>query len=146
MAHQDYSEICPIFNEGVEKELTISGIPLSATLSIPIVKIPVGREITVFEVLGHAYTSDTCYLGTTSCTIGIYKVGGATSGSLSNRIASIAFGSADRSVTCGIQTGSVTSTAFTSTDLIGIAMNTFADSGANVLKRDVSLIIRYREK
>ncbi len=141
MSHLDFGTICPIFNEGVEKELPIQ-IKTSGCISIDQAAIKFGREVVVIEAYARYTGSVSSDTGSSSvsCTIGIFK------GTLSTTIGSIAITSAnagsctDECVAFSVD-GSVTSTAFTSTDVLCIAMTS---KTVNAYKCNV--YIRYREK
>ncbi len=139
MGHQDFGGICPIFNEVNEKEISFK-IRTSGTISIDQTAFKFGREVTVIEAFAHLITGS---LATTSnsATIGIYKA------TLSTRIGSIVLASASTGVStedCYPATvaGSVTSTSFTSTDILCIAM----DAKATDTYPPCNVIIRYRDK
>jgi len=139
MAHQDYSEICPIFAEGVEKELTIP-IKLTATISVCFGYIPMGREVEF--VNAYAVIATGSLSTTASAIVGIFQ------GTLSTQFGSInCTQSAYIAATADCQpqtiTGEITtSVAFTSTDIICVAL-TEKSSGA-AYQADV--ILRYRDK
>ena len=130
MAHQDYSEICPIFNEGVEKEMGPFKLPISSSLSTqsPSFRFPFGREVEITEILVGSYLSTTCFSTSVSFSAQFYKMANNTSGSCSNCIGSIAFGSAVLSHTCGygvsasLVAAGAASLAFTSTDWLGVCI------------------------
>ena len=143
MAHQDYSEICPIFNEGTEKELLIKKIPTSSTISVCFGNIPFGREVVLIEAFAMTGVRSTASLSTTAtCNIGIFK------NTLSVQLGSIHISQSTFAVSTvdlipSTITGEVTSSvAFTSTDLLCLAM-TEKSTSVNTYYADV--IIRYRD-
>jgi hypothetical protein len=142
MAHQDYSQQCPIFKEGVEKEM-IAAIKTSATTSTsgPVWGIPWGREVQIVEIFAMPYCSTGGLTTSLSCSIGIYDQ------SLSNKIGSIAMATArGSSQTIAVVTASLTTSLnFTSTDWITFAMD--VASGINPVEvGHVPVVIRYRDK
>lgn len=133
MAHQDFSNICPIFNEGVEKELMID-IPLdTASISLAFGQIPFGRECVVQEAYAwwEGQTGSTTISG--SCVIGLFK------NTLSTEIASISLGTV--STPTPVAASVLTSTAFTSTDVVCAALTTKNTGGFRI-----HTLIRYRDK
>ena len=138
MARKDYSEICPIFAEGNEKELVIP-IRTSGSISVDQAAYTFGREVTIMEAHAHLITGS---LATTSssCTIGLYK------GTLSTIFGSIicssgSTGNHTADIIPIMLTGSVTSTSFTSTDILCIAI----DSVATDTYPPCNIYIRYRD-
>ena len=148
MAHQDYSEICPIFNEGVEKELVIPYNTSCSVCTFPVFGFRFGREVVVQEIFANFKTSTTAFACvSTSCTIDIFS-----DQSMSTLIGSLCLGSADMCVSTAVpltgycmQAGSLTSTAFSSTDMLTLCNRTLAESGELAGTR-VNVIIRYRDK
>ena len=150
MAHQDYSEICPIFNEGVEKELVIP-LNLSASIStVPCFIWAPGREVTVMEAYANVYLS-TGKSVSASFSIQFFK---NSSLSLTSPFGSIGNGRIEMSNSpfplpsalgyCQTS-GSITSTNFTSTDyLIGAWITEPPGAGGGLI--NPYLIIRYRDK
>jgi hypothetical protein len=149
MAHQDYSQICPIFKEGVEKELVI---PLNLSASITTVPCFVwnpGREVTVMEGYANVYLS-TGKSVSASFSIQLFK---NQSLSLTSPFGSIDNGRIEMSNApfplpsalgyCQTS-GSITSTNFTSTDFLIGAFTVEPPGGNGVM--NPHLIIRYREK
>jgi len=139
MAHQDYSEICPIFNEGVEKELTIP-MKLTASISVCFGNIPMGREVEFIEA--YAVFATGSLSTSASAIIGIFK------GTLSTQFGSINCTQSSyiaATVDCQAQTitGEITtSVAFTSTDIICIALTEKATGAAY----NIDCVLRYRDK
>lgn len=136
MPHQDYSEICPIFNEGVEKELAVP-IQLSCTTTTyPAFIMSFGREVVVQEAFIQANNS-TGLTTALSMTSRLYK-------NLSTAIASISGATAAFSDTLGtiLFSASMTSTAFTSTDTISLY---FLEGAGACKPSGNALIIRYRD-
>jgi hypothetical protein len=153
MAHQDYSQICPIFKEGVEKEIGPYPIQASSSLSTqsPTFRINFGREVTLQDILVGSYLSTTCFSTSVSFSAQIFKMGNNVSGSCSNCIGSIAFGSALMSLTgdcCHVSASLATGAAtlsFTSTDWLGIAITGVAEIAAATAYTP-KLLIRYKDK
>ena len=149
MAHQDYSEICPIFNEGVEKEMVIP-LNLSASIStVPCFIWSPGREVTVMEAFANVYLS-TGKSVSASFSIQFFK---NSSLSLTSPFGSIGNGRIEMSNSpftlpsalgyCQTS-GSITSTNFTSTDYLIGAWITEPPGGNGVM--NPHLVIRYRDK
>jgi hypothetical protein len=149
MGHQDFSQICPIFKEGVEKELVIP-LDLSASIStVPCFLWKPGREVTVFEAYANVYLS-TGKSVSASFSIQFFK---NTSLSLTVPFGSIGNGRIEMSnATFGVASnlgycqteGSITSTNFTSTDYLIGAWIVEPPGGNGVM--NPHLIIRYRDK
>jgi len=139
MAHQDFSEICPIFNEGVEKEMTIP-IKTTASLSVAQGYIPMGREVEFLQA--YAIFTTGSLSTTAACIMGIYK------NTLSTQLGSInctqsAFIAATDDVMPQTIVGEITtSVPFTSTDVLCIAMTT---KSTGVVYKP-SVVLRYRDK
>lgn len=137
MAHQDYSEICPIFNEGVEKEIYIP-VQLSMTATThPFATWVPGREIELVEAALVPNLSDG--LSTQcSCTIQIYK-------NASTAVGSIPAATSRWSTTLGTVwlSGSIAASVFTSTDVITAY---FLTAGGAAKPNGNYLVIRYKDK
>ena len=153
MGYKNFSEICPIFNtdndSGVEKEMTIPWTMGSCTVSTwGMFNHRFGREVVVQEIFGHTYQSTTCCVELScSQTIGLYK---SSTHDVSSAVifGSLGFGSVEMSMTgdC-IQSASMTSTSFTSTDILMFCNLSFAQLGRLVTnERQPYIVIRYREK
>lgn len=145
MAHKDYSGICQPFQEGVENELKIKNIRASACVSVCYGYIPAGREIIILDayaLAGHRTTA--CLSTTASCGIGIFKNTLSTQvGSILLTQSAFASSTADFLKTCVI--GScTTSVAFTSTDVICVAVTESA-TGTDTIHR-IDVVLRYRDK
>lgn len=132
MAHQDYSEICPIFTEGVERELAID-VPLdTASVSLAFGQIPMGREADTVEAYGwwEGQSGSTTISG--SCVIGLFK------NTLSTQFASISLGTVSTPTPVA---ASIVATTFTSTDVVCAAMTTKNTGGFRC-----HTILRYKDK
>jgi hypothetical protein len=143
MGYKNFSEICPIFNtdnnSGLEHEM-IAPIQLSCTTtSYPSFQWTPGREVVLQEAYLVAQNS-TGLTTALSCTLQI-----ASDASSSTVIGSIDCGSAVMTDYLGavLLSGSITSTALTSTDVVSI----WGISGAGACKAvGNSVILRYRDK
>lgn len=148
MAHQDFSQICPIFKEGVEKELVIPYNTSCSVCTFPVFGYQFGREVVVQEIFARFKTSTTAFACvSTSCTIDIFS-----DQSMSALIGSICLGSADMCTSTAFplsgyccQAGSLVSTAFGSTDMLTMTNRTLAEAGEGAGIK-VQVIIRYRDK
>jgi hypothetical protein len=126
-----FSELCPIFNTGVEKEMQIRIPTTTASVSIMWHPLPFGRRVKVIEAYGTwEFTSSTTV--SNSCDIGIWK------GSMCTQIASLSMGTESIPV---MTAASVTSTDFGSTDIICANVVT---KGTTEIPIDV--IVRYKEQ
>lgn len=148
MGYKNFSELCPIFNtdndSGLEHEMVIPYFMGSCTVTTQAMFAHAfGREVVVQEIIGHVYHSTTAFACVSnSCSVAIFKT------TLSTAIGSLAFGSVDCSITgdCRID-GSITSTAFTSTDLLILSNLTFAQQGRVITAGGPpTIVVRYREK
>jgi len=154
MGHQDFSQICPIFKEGVEHELEIPYTMGSCTVcTMPTFMHQFGREVVVHEIFGKIYHSTTCFACvSTSGSIGIYKRTGNASTAcdmtLATLIGALGFGSVDCSLTgdCKIS-ASLASTSFGSLDTLLLTNLTFMELGrTNTAGSWPKIVIRYRDK
>lgn len=150
MAHQDFSQICPIFKEGVEKELVIPYNTSCSVCTFPVFGYKFGREVVVHEIFANMFTSTSAFsCVSASCTIDIFK-----DQSMSVLIGSLCLGSADMCTSNAVpltgycmKAGSLTSTAFGSNDMLVLCNRTLAEVGqGSASNGKVTVIIRYRDK
>jgi hypothetical protein len=159
MAHQDYSQICPIFKEGVEHEVVFPKIAISVSNDVGgNAAFIFGREAEVIEVGAFVNMSSGASV-CLSCVLGWWK---DTSSSLSIstlvKIASCSIAVTSLSNKTGeVKTGSAyfvgslasTSACFTSNEIIFIGVN---GGPGNEVSNDgtsaagVHPFIRYRDK
>jgi hypothetical protein len=143
MAHQDFSEICPIFAEGVEKEMTaMIGLSITASTSCPVWVMSWGREVEILEIVAQDYVSTALGSSSISCSVGIYA-----DQSLSTIFGSIVLGSADigTKLFAEVSADLTTSLGFTSTDCIAFCIEhaaVFMPAGARL----TPIVIRYKDK
>lgn len=142
MAHKDYGEICPIFNEGVEKEMII---PLHGSITITDCMqfaVPWGREGTITEIYYNSYQSAGCSTSV-SCTIGLYFDESMSTqfGSVDNGTAAVMSCSAGM---VPVAASLTTSLNFTSTDYLGIAFITAVSSMRYPTFQN--MVVRYKDK
>lgn len=140
MAHQDFSQICPIFKEGVEKEITIP-IRATATVSTTFGNLPMGREVEFIECMAVYATGS---LSTTAgCVIGLFKNTLSTQfGSINITQSSFGVGATTDCIPNTVVGSCTSSVAFTSTDLLCIALTT---KGAGAAYK-IDVLCRYRDK
>jgi hypothetical protein len=135
MAHQDYSEICPIFNEGVEREINFQNLPLSVSLDIGGVAVHKFNRPVIVEEIGAmvqmssgASASLSCYINILKTSVSQYQSVSAMTyiGSLSVPLVSLSAKTGDTKtgavwISCQNQAGEVTCT-FTSTDWLVLSL------------------------
>lgn len=134
MAHQDYSEICPIFNEGVEKELQIGPIAGSTSVGFDILWPPVGREIETVEAYCVPLT------GSVSAEA-IFNIMKFTAAGGSTELASVSMSVTTTTTVKWQGSGGMSLTAFTSTDRLGVRIGA-KSAGAE----KYNIIVRYKDK
>ena len=134
MAHQDYSEICPIFNEGVENELQIGPIAGSISVGMDIIWPPVGREIEVLEAYVQPLTASLSAEA-------IFNVMKFTAAGGSTEIASVSVSTTISTTLKWQGSGGISLTSFTSTDRVGVRIG-----AKNASTETYNVIVRYRDK
>jgi hypothetical protein len=135
MAHQDFSQICPIFKEGVERELVFGPWKASASADLILAVLPpMGREIQTNE----AYLMNLTATCSSSLVVNVFKL---TAASASTEIASV---SNSTTTSAGVHfrgTGVISVTSFTSTDMIMLKTN-----GVHTDAEPYQIVIRYKDK